>query len=80
MRRVFSSAVLACVAGCATRSASPMVVGSSYNVRLTDSANVAQVDVVDSDGEWVRLRYHENSPRVDSTLDDVWVNSSESFG
>ena len=76
MRQILLSVVLVCVAGCATRPTSPMAVGDSYQVRLTDSANVAQVDVVDTAGDWVRLRYHKNSPRVDSSLDDVWVNSS----
>ena len=76
MRHVLVSTVLMCVAGCGMHATSPMTIGSSYQVRLTDSGNVAQVRVVETAGDWVRLRYHENSPRVDPGQDEVWVNSN----
>ena len=75
MRYLLISACVFFVAGCATRPSSPMLVGSSYQVRLTDSPDVSQVRVVETAGDWVQFSYLENSPRVDD-LEEVWVNRS----
>ncbi len=76
MRYWAVSAILLSAAGCAMHPQSPVRVDRSYQIRLTDSPNVSQVRVMETTGDWIRLQYHENSPRVDPGLDDVWVNAS----